>query len=114
MKGVSELSTPRDRTKQSNLPQGKSIQGPERRTVPGEEQPAGDTRDGTRAFSNGGVAALAALGMLACPHPAWLGAFLGAPATANGGTGTTELGTLSRRAHCCQNPLGIPDRGNGG
>lgn len=56
----------------------------------------GDTRDAYQAFSNGGVAALSALGMLVAPHPAWLGAFLGALATANGDTWATELGTLSR------------------
>jgi uncharacterized protein (TIGR00297 family) len=56
----------------------------------------GDTRDAYQACSNGGVAALSALGMLAFPDPAWLGAFLGALATANGDTWATELGTLSR------------------
>jgi uncharacterized protein (TIGR00297 family) len=57
----------------------------------------GDRRDAYQAFSNGGVAALCALGMLAFPHPAWLGAFVGALATATGDTWATEIGTLSRR-----------------
>jgi uncharacterized protein (TIGR00297 family) len=56
----------------------------------------GDTRDAWQALSNGGVAALCALGQLIAPHPAWLGAFVGALATANGDTWATELGTLSR------------------
>jgi uncharacterized protein (TIGR00297 family) len=57
----------------------------------------GDTRDARQAFSNGGVSALCALGMLIWPHPGWAGAFLGALATANGDTWATELGTLSKR-----------------
>ncbi len=56
----------------------------------------GDTRDAYQALANGGVAALCALGMLGAPHPLWLGAFVGALATANGDTWATEIGTLSR------------------
>jgi uncharacterized protein (TIGR00297 family) len=56
----------------------------------------GDTRDAWQAFSNGGVAALCAVGMLLWSHAAWTGAFVGALATANGDTWATELGTLSR------------------
>lgn len=56
----------------------------------------GDTRDAWQAFSNGGVAAACALGMLLWPHAAWMGGFIGALATANGDTWATELGTLSR------------------
>ena len=56
----------------------------------------GDTRDALQAFSNGGVAALCALGMWIHPHPAWPLAFVAALATANGDTWATELGVLSR------------------
>lgn len=56
----------------------------------------GDTRDALQAFSNGGVAALCALGMAVHPHPAWPLAFVAALATANGDTWATELGVLSR------------------
>jgi uncharacterized protein (TIGR00297 family) len=54
----------------------------------------GDRRDAWQVLANGGVAAAAALGMLADPR---LGAaLLGALATANGDTWATELGVLSR------------------
>jgi uncharacterized protein (TIGR00297 family) len=56
----------------------------------------GDTRDALQACANGGVAALCALGSLVWPHEAWMAAFIGALATANGDTWATELGTLSR------------------
>jgi uncharacterized protein (TIGR00297 family) len=56
----------------------------------------GDTRDALQAFSNGGVAAICALGMSLHPHPAWSAAFVAALATANGDTWATELGVLSR------------------
>jgi uncharacterized protein (TIGR00297 family) len=56
----------------------------------------GDTRDAWQALSNGGAAALCALGMLLLPDPRWSGAFVAALATANGDTWATELGTLSR------------------
>jgi uncharacterized protein (TIGR00297 family) len=71
--------------------------GKARKSALKSEFEKGDTRDAYQAFSNGGVAALSALGMLAFPHTAWLGAFVGALATANGDTWATELGTLSQR-----------------
>jgi uncharacterized protein (TIGR00297 family) len=71
--------------------------GKARKAALKQEFEKGDRRDAYQAFSNGGVAALTALGMLASPHVAWLGAFVGALATANGDTWATELGTLSRR-----------------
>lgn len=55
----------------------------------------GDTRDVLQVLANGGVAAAAAVGMVASPSPAWAGAFVGALATANGDTWATELGILS-------------------
>lgn len=71
--------------------------GKARKAALKQEFEKGDTRDAYQAFSNGGVSALVALGMLLQPHVAWLGAFAGALATANGDTWATELGTLSRR-----------------
>jgi len=56
----------------------------------------GDTRDALQALSNGGVAALCALGMAGAPHPAWAAGFVAALATATGDTWATELGVLSR------------------
>ncbi len=56
----------------------------------------GDTRDAWQAVSNGGVAALCALGMLLFRDVRWAGAFVGALATANGDTWATELGILAR------------------
>lgn len=55
----------------------------------------GDVRDAWQVLANGLVAALAALGLLLAPSPAWAAAFLGAMATANGDTWATELGVLS-------------------
>lgn len=74
----------------------------------------GDTRDARQAFSNGGVAALCALGMLLWPHPGWAGAFLGGLATANGDTWATELGTLSRREPFSLTRLARVPRGTSG
>jgi uncharacterized protein (TIGR00297 family) len=56
----------------------------------------GDTRDARQALSNGGAAALCALGMLLAPDARWAAAFVASLATANGDTWATELGTLSR------------------
>ncbi|MFT3926731.1 MAG: DUF92 domain-containing protein [Myxococcales bacterium] len=56
----------------------------------------GDTRDALQALSNGGAAALCALGMALQPHPAFAAGFVAALATANGDTWATELGVLSR------------------
>lgn len=74
----------------------------------------GDTRDAWQAFSNGGVAALCALGALLAPHAAWGGAFLGALATANGDTWATELGTLSRAEPWSLRSLRRVPRGSSG
>lgn len=74
----------------------------------------GDTRDAWQAFSNGGAAALCALGALLLPHPAWTGAFMGALATANGDTWATELGTLSRAEPWSLRSLRRVPRGSSG
>jgi uncharacterized protein (TIGR00297 family) len=74
----------------------------------------GDTRDAWQALSNGGVAALCALGALLVPHLAWTGAFVGALATANGDTWATELGTLSRAEPWSLRSLRRVPRGSSG
>lgn len=56
----------------------------------------GERRDFGQVVANGGVAALAAAGAARWPSPAWRGAYLGAVATVNADTWSTEIGTLSR------------------
>lgn len=74
----------------------------------------GDRRDAKQAFSNGGVAALCALGMALWPAQTWACAFLGALATANGDTWATELGVLSRKAPWSLVTLRTVPRGTSG
>lgn len=56
----------------------------------------GGERDAAQVLANGGVFALAALGAMAAPHPAWAAAGLGALAAAISDTWATEVGTLAR------------------
>lgn len=55
----------------------------------------GERRDLGQVVANGGVAALAAIGVACWPNSAWMGAYLGAVATVNADTWSTEIGTLS-------------------
>lgn len=57
----------------------------------------GGARDAIQVGANGGVLALAAVGQLLWPHPAWSALGAGALATAAADSWATELGTLSRR-----------------
>src|SRR5262245_54336812 len=66
--------------------------GRERKASVKREFEKGDVRDAFQALSNGGVAAVCALGMALSPHPAWAAGFIGALATANADTWATELG----------------------
>jgi uncharacterized protein (TIGR00297 family) len=70
--------------------------GRERKAAVKREFEKGDVRDAFQALSNGGVAAVCALGMALSPHAAWAAGFIGALATANADTWATELGVLSR------------------
>ncbi|HEX5580524.1 MAG TPA: DUF92 domain-containing protein [Gemmatimonadaceae bacterium] len=56
----------------------------------------GGERDGAQVLANGGVFALAALGAMLAPHPAWGAVALGALAAAISDTWATEIGTLAR------------------
>lgn len=56
----------------------------------------GGERDGAQVLANGGVFALAALGAMLAPHPAWDAVALGALAAAISDTWATEIGTLAR------------------
>lgn len=56
----------------------------------------GGERDAMQVVANGGLYALAAVATLALPHPALVGAALGALAAATADTWGTEVGTLAR------------------
>jgi uncharacterized protein (TIGR00297 family) len=56
----------------------------------------GSRRDLGQALANGGIGALLSIGHGIWPHPLWLAGIVGALATVNADTWSTELGVLSR------------------